>query len=25
MYKAYSHEKFMLPIIGDIVDKMVNK
>jgi uncharacterized membrane protein len=25
MYKAYSHEKFKLPIIGDIVDKMVNK
>ena len=25
MYKAYSHEKFKLPIIGDIVEKMVNK
>ncbi len=25
MFKAYSHEKFKLPIIGDIVDKMVNK
>ena len=24
MYKAYSHEKFKLPIIGDIVEKMVN-
>jgi uncharacterized membrane protein len=25
MYKAYSNEKFKLPIIGDIVEKMVNK
>ncbi len=25
MYKAYSHEMFKLPIIGDIVEKMVNK
>jgi uncharacterized membrane protein len=25
MYKAYSHEKFKLPIIGNIVEKMVNK
>ncbi len=25
MFKAYNHEKFKLPIIGDIVDKMVNK
>jgi len=25
MYKAFSHEKFKLPIIGDIVEKMVNK
>ena len=25
MYKAYNHEKFKLPIIGDFVDKMVNK
>jgi uncharacterized membrane protein len=25
MYKAYSHEKFKLPIIGDIVEGMVNK
>ena len=25
MYKAYSHEKFKLPIIGDIVEKMLNK
>ena len=25
MFKAYSHEKFKLPIIGDIVDNMVNK
>jgi uncharacterized membrane protein len=24
MYKAYLHEKFKLPIIGDIVEKMVN-
>ena len=23
MYKAYQHEKFKLPIIGDIVEKMV--
>jgi uncharacterized membrane protein len=25
MYKAFSHEKFKLPIIGDLVEKMVNK
>jgi uncharacterized membrane protein len=25
MYKAYSHEKFKLPIIGNIVEGMVNK
>jgi uncharacterized membrane protein len=25
MYKAYNHEKFKLPIIGDMVEKMVNK
>ena len=25
MYKAYSNEKFKLPIIGDIVEKMVNQ
>ena len=25
MYKAYQHEKFMLPIIGNLVDGMVNK
>jgi uncharacterized membrane protein len=25
MYKAFSHEKFKLPIIGDIVEKMLNK
>jgi uncharacterized membrane protein len=25
MFKAYSHEKFKLPIIGDMVEKMVNK
>jgi uncharacterized membrane protein len=25
MYKAYSHEMFKLPIIGDMVEKMVNK
>jgi len=25
MYKAYSGEKFKLPIVGDIVEKMVNK
>ena len=25
MYKAYNHEMFKLPIIGDIVEKMVNK
>jgi uncharacterized membrane protein len=23
MYKAYSHEKFKLPVIGDMVEKMV--
>lgn len=23
MYKAYQHEKFMLPIIGNIVEKMI--
>jgi uncharacterized membrane protein len=25
MYKAFSHEKFKLPIIGDMVEKMLNK
>ena len=25
MYKAYNHEMFKLPIIGDMVEKMVNK
>lgn len=25
MYKAYQHEKFMLPVIGNLVDGMVNK
>ncbi|HET7259809.1 MAG TPA: DUF4870 domain-containing protein [Candidatus Acidoferrum sp.] len=25
MYKAYSHEKFKLPIIGNIVENMVSK
>jgi len=25
MYKAYNHEMFKLPIIGNIVEKMVNK
>lgn len=25
MYKAYEHEKFKLPIIGDIVERMVNQ
>ena len=25
MYKAYSHEKFKLPIIGNLVEGMVNK
>src|SRR5262245_17948216 len=25
MYKAYEHEKFKLPIIGNIVEKMVNQ
>jgi uncharacterized membrane protein len=25
MYKAYSHEMFKLPIVGDMVEKMVNK
>ncbi|MGB6462221.1 MAG: DUF4870 domain-containing protein [Candidatus Acidiferrum sp.] len=25
MYKAYSHEMFKLPIIGNIVENMVNK
>ena len=25
MYKAYQHEMFKLPIIGNIVEKMVNK
>jgi uncharacterized membrane protein len=25
MFKAYNHEMFKLPIIGDIVEKMVNK
>lgn len=25
MYKAYSHEMFKLPIIGDLVEGMVNK
>jgi uncharacterized membrane protein len=25
MYKAYSHEKFKLPIIGDMVEKMVGQ
>jgi uncharacterized membrane protein len=25
MYKAYSHEKFKLPIIGNIVEGMLNK
>src|SRR5271154_1646900 len=24
MYKSYSHEKYKLPIIGDIVERMVN-
>jgi uncharacterized membrane protein len=23
MYKAYQHEKFKLPIIGNIVEKMI--
>jgi uncharacterized membrane protein len=25
MYKAYSHEKFKLPIIGDMVEKMIGQ
>jgi uncharacterized membrane protein len=25
MYKAYNHEKYKLPIIGDLVEKMLNK
>ena len=25
MYKAYQHEKFMVPVIGNIVDGMINK
>ena len=25
MYKAYNHEMFKLPIIGDMVEKLVNK
>lgn len=25
MYKAYNHEKFKLPIIGDLVEKMVGQ
>jgi len=25
MYKAYNHEMFKLPIIGDMVEKMLNK
>jgi uncharacterized membrane protein len=25
MYKAYQHEKFMLPIIGNIAENVANK
>lgn len=25
MYKAYNHEQFKLPIIGDMVEKMINQ
>jgi uncharacterized membrane protein len=25
MYKAYNHEKFKLPIIGNMVEKMVGQ